>query len=51
MVNEAEVDHKFYNLNRSNLSTLVGTDSMNSIRNSIYSSLNCGNKYIFCFIK
>ena len=51
MVNEAEVDNKFYNLNRSNLSTVGGTDSINTIRNSIYSSLNCGNKYIFCSIK
>ena len=50
-VNEAEVYHKFYNLNRSNLSTLVGTDSMNSTRNSIYSSLHCSNKYIFCSVK
>ena len=50
-VNEAEVDNKFYNLNRSNLSTVGGMGYINSTRNSIYSSLNCGNKYIFFSVK
>ena len=49
-VKEAEVNNLFYNLNRSNLSTVGGTVSIYSTRKMTYSSLNY-NKYFFCCIK